>query len=83
MEFEKDSDIRTLRLDLNGELYSALYNFDNNYMNDRKLYLEIPIKTNKIDITGEGFIIKNIRILKVLEGEEFSSNENLKKIEIK
>ena len=52
-------------------------------MNDRKLYLEIPIKTNKIDITGEGFIIKNIRILKVLEGEEFSSNENLKKIEIK
>lgn len=83
LEFEKDSDIRTLRLDLNGELYSALYNFDNNYMNDRKLYLEIPIKTNKIDITGEGFIIKNIRILKVLEGEEFSSNENLKKIEIK
>ena len=68
---------------MNGETYSALYNFNNNYINDKKLYLEIPVKTNKIDITGEGFIIKNIRVLKVLEGEEFISNENLKKIEIK
>ena len=83
LEFEKNSDIKTLRLDLNGETYSALYNFNNNYINDKKLYLEIPVKTNKIDITGEGFIIKNIRVLKVLEGEEFISNENLKKIEIK
>lgn len=82
LEFEKSSDIKTLRLDLNGEKYSALYNFDNNYIKDGKLYLEIPLKTNGIEIKGEGFTIKNIRILKVLEGEVFNSDGNLRKIDL-
>ena len=64
------------------EKYSALYNFDNNYIKDGKLYLEIPLKTNGIEIKGEGFTIKNIRILKVLEGEVFNSDGNLRKIDL-
>ena len=63
--------------------YSALYNFDKKNLKNNSLFLEIPKEVNRIDIRGHNFIIKNIKILKILDGKEFESNENIRTIEIR
>ena len=83
VNFAPKSDIKTLRFDMYGIEYSALYNFDKKNLKNNSLFLEIPKDVNKIDIQGNNFIIKNIKILKILEGKEFESNENIRTIEIR
>ncbi len=83
VNFAPKSDIKTLRFDMYGIEYSALYNFDKKNLKNNSLFLEIPKDVNRIDIQGNNFIIKNIKILKILEGKEFESNENIRTIEIR
>ena len=83
VNFAPESDIKTLRFDMYGIGYSALYNFDKKNLKNNSLFLEIPKEVNRIDIRGHNFIIKNIKILKILDGKEFESNENIRTIEIR
>lgn len=83
VNFTPESDIKTLRFDMYGIGYSALYNFDKKNLKNNSLFLEIPKEVNRIDIRGHNFIIKNIKILKILDGKEFESNENIRTIEIR
>lgn len=83
IKFKDDSNINNIKIHFKSPSYDLDASIDKSTMDSEKtLYVEIPEDTYEIDINGSQFEILNIRILKIIKGEIYNQNGNIRNIKL-
>ena len=76
IEFEIDSKLDKIKINLDQGKRMAI----NNFQVDNMLLLTVPEEVKEIDIDGEGFRIKKLKIIEIYKGITLEINDDIRKI---